>query len=165
MVLAVNVVQHVSLGRFGEALDPDGDLALMATVEEMLAYDGVLLLGVPVAARDVLVWNAHRLFGPLRLPLLLEGWSCAAAFGAGNVVRSNDSNDFNDSNDSVKENHSLNPLPLPSWRPSLPTALAAVAPENAALIGQSGIAPLVALLANGSTNAQSHAAGALANCR
>ena len=41
----------------------------------------------------------------------------------------------------------------------------AVAPENAALIGQIGIPPLVALLANGSTNAQSHAAGALANCR
>ena len=66
---------------------------------------------------------------------------------------------------------SLCPAFLPCVHPacvhlsSLPTALAAVAPENAALIGQSGIAPLVALLANGSTNAQSHAAGALANCR
>lgn len=43
-------------------------------------------------------------------------------------------------------------------------SLSDMAPDNAALIGQNGIAPLVALLVNGSTNAQAYAAAALANC-
>ena len=37
-------------------------------------------MSVPVG-KDILVWNAHRVYGRLRLPLLLEGWETVHTFG------------------------------------------------------------------------------------
>ena len=52
----------------------------MDGVRELLAPGGVLYLTVPIGA-DLLVWNLHRRYGPLRLPLLLDGWQVDARFG------------------------------------------------------------------------------------
>jgi hypothetical protein len=41
---------------------------------------GVLLLSVPVGP-DVVVYNLHRRYGRLRLPLLLYGWELEHAMG------------------------------------------------------------------------------------
>lgn len=73
--------QHFGLGRFGETVDAEGDMDMMQTVKSMLVSDGVLLLALPVIFHDFLVWNAHRLYGPLRLPRLLSDWEPEAAFG------------------------------------------------------------------------------------
>lgn len=40
----------------------------------------MLVVTVPVGP-DVVVWNLHRRYGPLRLPLLLEGWEVVARVG------------------------------------------------------------------------------------
>jgi hypothetical protein len=46
----------------------------------MLKPGGLLFLAVPVGS-DLLVWNAHRVYGELRLPKLLEGWETIDSFG------------------------------------------------------------------------------------
>ncbi len=33
-----------------------------------------------------MVWNLHRIYGPVRLPLLLDGWSVLACSGFEDVV-------------------------------------------------------------------------------
>jgi len=78
--LAISSFEHDGLGRYGDPLNPDGDLAAMAQARRNLVPGGLLYLAVPVGA-DTLFWNANRVYGRLRLPLLLDGWTIVAAFG------------------------------------------------------------------------------------
>jgi hypothetical protein len=64
------------------ALDPDGDLALMDQLKALIAPDGLLIAGVPVGP-DLVAYNSARIYGPLRLPLLLQGFEEVARVGAG----------------------------------------------------------------------------------
>lgn len=71
--------EHDGLGRYGDPVSPNADLAVMQYVKALLKTDGWLFLGVPTG-RDCLVWNAHRIYGELRLPLLLDGWLCLDSY-------------------------------------------------------------------------------------
>lgn len=65
--------EHSGLGRYGDALQPDDDLKSLLEYQLWLKPNGLLLLSVPVGL-DRVVWNAHRIYGRHRLPLLLRGW-------------------------------------------------------------------------------------------
>ncbi|KAJ1481085.1 hypothetical protein T484DRAFT_1808713 [Baffinella frigidus] len=54
----------------------------MRRLATLLAPGGLLMLGVPIG-RDVLVFNAHRIYGPQRLPLLTKGWDMLGLYGSG----------------------------------------------------------------------------------
>jgi hypothetical protein len=71
--------EHDGLGRYGDPLSPDGDLRAMQEAHTFLKDDGILFLGVPFGP-DCLTWNAHRIYGKHRLPLLLKGWKCLDVF-------------------------------------------------------------------------------------
>ena len=70
-IITFSSVEHSGLGRYGDPLDPNGDLKTMKVIHDRLKDDGLLIWGAPVGP-DVLVWNAHRVYGPLRLPLLFK---------------------------------------------------------------------------------------------
>jgi hypothetical protein len=76
--------EHDGLGRYGDPLDPDGDIKAMRSAWKHLKPGGILFLGVPfsLSGQDCLRWNRHRVYGRLRLPLLLRGWSCLDLFNA-----------------------------------------------------------------------------------
>ena len=57
----MHVVEHVGLGRYGDPIDPKGDLKAMAELERALAPRGSLLFVVPVG-RPRIVFNAHRIY-------------------------------------------------------------------------------------------------------
>ena len=57
----MHVVEHVGLGRYGDRLDPDGDLKAMAELRRVLAPGGNLLFVVPVG-RPRVQFNAHRIY-------------------------------------------------------------------------------------------------------
>lgn len=57
----MHVIEHVGLGRYGDALDPVGDLIAAAELSRVLAPGGELLLAVPVGRARV-VFNAHRVY-------------------------------------------------------------------------------------------------------
>jgi hypothetical protein len=71
--------EHDGLGRYGEPIQPNGDIQAMYNARKFLKDDGILLLGVPLG-QDCLVWNAHRIYGKYRLPLLLQGWKLLDVF-------------------------------------------------------------------------------------
>ena len=74
-------LDHDGLGRYGDPLCPDGDLLSIDKIrEELLTPGGVLILSVPVGP-DLLAWNLHRRYGPIRLPLLLDGWDVVDKIG------------------------------------------------------------------------------------
>ncbi len=71
--LSYSSLEHDGLGRYGDVLNPDGDLLSMAKLLQIVRPGGALFLGVPCCV-DQLHWNAHRVYGPHRLPYLLAGW-------------------------------------------------------------------------------------------
>ena len=57
----MHVVEHVGLGRYGDPIDPDGDLKAVAELKRVLAPGGSLLFVVPTG-RPRLQFNAHRIY-------------------------------------------------------------------------------------------------------
>lgn len=57
----MHVVEHVGLGRYGDRLDPEGDLKAVAELKRVLAPGGTLLFVVPVG-RPKVAFNAHRVY-------------------------------------------------------------------------------------------------------
>jgi len=57
----MHVVEHIGLGRYGDPLDPDGDLKAIAELKRVLAIDGSLLFVVPVGQPKIM-FNAHRIY-------------------------------------------------------------------------------------------------------
>ena len=57
----MHVVEHAGLGRYGDPLDPGGDLKAMAELARVLAPGGSLLFVVPVGKPGVR-FNSHRTY-------------------------------------------------------------------------------------------------------
>jgi len=58
---SMHVIEHIGLGRYGESLDPDGDLKAVAELKRVLAPGGTLLLVVPIG-KPKIMFNAHRIY-------------------------------------------------------------------------------------------------------
>lgn len=81
VILSISSTEHDGLGRYGDPIDPDGDLKFMKMAKkELLKESGHMILAVPVG-KDALVWNAHRIYGRIRLPLLIEEWEVIDTVG------------------------------------------------------------------------------------
>ncbi len=86
-IVTFSSIEHSGLGRYGDPLDPNGDIDTMNTIHNNLVKDGLLIWGAPVG-KDALSWNAHRVYGKYRLPILFNnfeelkwyGYSKAALF-------------------------------------------------------------------------------------
>lgn len=74
---SISSFEHDGLGRYGDPLNPEADLEVM---KKIIKKGDILFLSVPVG-KDLLVWNAHRIYGRIRLPLLLKGWETLDTFG------------------------------------------------------------------------------------
>lgn len=57
----MHVVEHIGLGRYGDPMDPDGDLKAISELTRVLAIDGNLLFVVPVG-KPKIMFNAHRIY-------------------------------------------------------------------------------------------------------
>lgn len=57
----MHVVEHIGLGRYGDAVDPDGDLKAMRELQRVIAPGGSLLFVAPVG-RPRIMYNAHRIY-------------------------------------------------------------------------------------------------------
>jgi hypothetical protein len=82
--VSISTYEHDGLGRYGDPINPNGDLEAMQNMKEVIEPNGILFLGIPIENTDSLVWNHHRIYGPKRLPLLLKGWTVIKTYGLGN---------------------------------------------------------------------------------
>lgn len=60
-------------------------MLLLFQLRNILKPDGKLYMGVPVG-NDTVVFNWHRIYGPLRFPLLTQGWKLLKTFGEPEVT-------------------------------------------------------------------------------
>lgn len=58
---SMHVVEHIGLGRYGDPIDPDGDLKAINELTRVLAVGGDLLFVVPVGSPKIM-FNAHRIY-------------------------------------------------------------------------------------------------------
>ncbi len=80
VVMSISSIEHDGLGRYGDPLNPTGDLKAMSEFKKLLKPGGLLFLAMPVG-QDAVTWNSHRIYGRKRLPMLFDGWNVVARFG------------------------------------------------------------------------------------
>jgi Caenorhabditis protein of unknown function, DUF268 len=69
----MHVVEHIGLGRYGDPIDYDGDLAACNELERVLAPGGQLLFVVPLGGESVIMFNAHRVYTFNQVAAMFEG--------------------------------------------------------------------------------------------
>ncbi|QMU65069.1 MAG: DUF268 domain-containing protein [Flavobacteriaceae bacterium] len=62
IVCSFSSIEHNGLGRYGDPIDPEGDLNTMNEIFNVLVTEGIAVIGVPVAVNNVLVGNGHRAY-------------------------------------------------------------------------------------------------------
>ena len=58
----MHVLEHIGLGRYGEALDSEGDLKAINELIRVLEPNGNLLFVVPIGGVAKIMFNAHRIY-------------------------------------------------------------------------------------------------------
>ena len=58
----MHTIEHVGLGRYGDPIDPDGDLKAIDELKRVLAIGGSLLFVVPIGKIAKIQFNAHRIY-------------------------------------------------------------------------------------------------------
>ena len=91
--ISVSSIEHSGLGRYGDNIDSMGDIKAMIDIKNILKKDGLLFLSVPIG-EDRVMWNAHRVYGKIRLELLLDGWECIDTYGMSDELLLTSDNSF-----------------------------------------------------------------------
>jgi len=86
-IFTYSSIEHSGLGRYGDPLDPFGDLLVMQLAQCMIKPGGLLFLGFPVG-HDTVVFNAHRIYGPKRLELVFDGWNLLDMVAVSEIILS-----------------------------------------------------------------------------
>lgn len=58
----MHVVEHIGLGRYGDQVDPEGDIKAMKELARVVAKNGSLLFVVPIGNEAKIMFNAHRIY-------------------------------------------------------------------------------------------------------
>lgn len=66
LVTCLSTIEHVGLGRYGDPLDPWGDVKMAANLRRLVKPGGLLMLSLPVG-RGTVVYNAHRIYSRRRV--------------------------------------------------------------------------------------------------
>jgi SAM-dependent methyltransferase len=61
-ISCMHVIEHIGLGRYGDTLDPEGDIKAILELKRVLAPGGNLLFVVPVGGEAKIIFNAHRIY-------------------------------------------------------------------------------------------------------
>lgn len=84
-IFSYSSLEHSGLGRYGDQINPNGDLIEMAKAMCLLKpKTGVVLVGVPTGP-DYLSYNTHRVYGRHRLPKLFKGLKVVDVLGGFNT--------------------------------------------------------------------------------
>jgi hypothetical protein len=74
-VVTFSSVEHSGLGRYGDALNPWGDVLEIARAHCVCKPSGSLVIAVMTDdGNDALQFNAHRVYGDVRWPYLASNW-------------------------------------------------------------------------------------------
>lgn len=58
----LHTIEHIGLGRYGDPIDPEGDVKACLELSRVLASGGSLLFVTPVGKKAMIQFNAHRIY-------------------------------------------------------------------------------------------------------
>jgi len=58
----MHTIEHIGLGRYGDKIDPDGDLKAINELKRVLSNNGDLLFVVPIGTEAKILFNAQRIY-------------------------------------------------------------------------------------------------------
>lgn len=61
-ISCMHTIEHVGLGRYGDPIDPDGDIKACKELSRVLSRSGSLLFVTPISDNPKIEWNAHRIY-------------------------------------------------------------------------------------------------------
>ena len=73
-------IEHDGLGRYGDPINPFADFETIRRIHCQLKDGGILFLGIPCGP-DTIRWNGDRVYGLMRLSILLKGWTIVDVLG------------------------------------------------------------------------------------
>lgn len=60
-ISCMHTIEHIGLGRYGDPIDPDGDLKAINELKRVTAIGGSILFVVPIG-KPKIMFNAHRIY-------------------------------------------------------------------------------------------------------
>jgi Caenorhabditis protein of unknown function, DUF268 len=73
-IVSHSSIEHSGLGRYGDALNPWGDILTMMRIWCLSKPEAKMYLAVPRGRKDKIQHNLHRIYGIFRWPLLTANW-------------------------------------------------------------------------------------------
>ena len=73
VVSIISTLEHIGLGRWGDPIDPDGDIKTMQEIRRVLKMGGHCILTIPFGYPAV-VFNLHRIYDEGRIKTIGEGF-------------------------------------------------------------------------------------------
>jgi len=67
LLVSFSGIEHSGLGRYGDPINPNGDIEAMDQMHAAIAPGGHLLLAIPTTEQTIVAGNWHRVYGPDRL--------------------------------------------------------------------------------------------------
>ncbi len=61
-ISCMHTIEHVGLGRYGDPIDPDGDIKAIKELKRVVKSGGSLLLVMPIGKTARIEYNAHRIY-------------------------------------------------------------------------------------------------------
>lgn len=58
----MHVVEHIGLGRYGDPIDPQGDIKAINELKRVVQKGGSLLFVTPIGAKAKIAFNSHRIY-------------------------------------------------------------------------------------------------------
>jgi hypothetical protein len=71
-ISCMHTIEHVGLGRYGDELDPEGDIKSINELKRVVARGGYLFFVVPVG-KPTIIFNAHRIYSYEQVISYFEG--------------------------------------------------------------------------------------------
>jgi hypothetical protein len=77
---SISSYEHDGLGRYGDPINPNGDIEAMNSVKSIIKKNGVMFLSVPIG-KDCICFNVHRIYGEKRFYRLIQNWKPLNTYG------------------------------------------------------------------------------------
>ncbi|CAF1061434.1 unnamed protein product [Brachionus calyciflorus] len=76
VAMSFSSIEHSGLGRYGDPLNPNGDIDAVQQMHCLLRPRGLLFLAIPASldGSSYMEFNAQRVYGKVRLEALFKGW-------------------------------------------------------------------------------------------
>ena len=61
-ISCMHTIEHIGIGRYGDPIDPEGDIKAIRELKRVTALGGSLLFVVPIGGKAMIEFNAHRIY-------------------------------------------------------------------------------------------------------